>query len=230
MILEGVPILEQLILEETILRLYGQDWILINYNSPAAIVMGSSSQLGEHVDLHVLTKSPVSLIQRFSGGGSVFIDENTFFLTYIFDKSSNSFCLYPNQIFQWVFLSLRQVFTIPGFDIRENDFVIHDRKVGGNAQYIKKDRWLQHMSFLWDFVPENMTYLRIPSRQPKYRYRRAHLDFLTKLSFYYDCRKEYFIDTFITKLLSMYAINMVHVRDITSTLLKDPRSCLMDAF
>lgn len=56
MILEGVPILEQLILEETILRLYGQDWILINYNSPAAIVMGSSSQLGEHVDLHVLTK------------------------------------------------------------------------------------------------------------------------------------------------------------------------------
>lgn len=56
-----------------------------------------------------------------------------------------------------------------------------DRKFGGNAQSISKDRWLHHTSFLWDFDPKNMEYLTNPARQPKYREQRAHTEFLCTL-------------------------------------------------
>lgn len=56
-----------------------------------------------------------------------------------------------------------------------------DRKFGGNAQSISKDRWLHHTSFLWDFDPHNMEYLTNPARQPKYRDQRSHTEFLCTL-------------------------------------------------
>lgn len=42
-------------------------------------------------------------------------------------------------------------------------------KFGGNAQSITKNRWIHHTSFLWDFDVNNMAYLRLPTRAPKYR-------------------------------------------------------------
>lgn len=67
------------------------------------------------------------------------------------------------------------------FALREDDYVFDDRKFGGNAQSISKDRWLHHTSFLWDFDPRNMEYLTNPARQPAYRGKRTHLDFLCPL-------------------------------------------------
>ena len=49
------------------------------------------------------------------------------------------------------------------------DYVFGDRKIGGNAQSITKSRWLHHTSFLWDYDPEDMKYLKHPPRTPKYR-------------------------------------------------------------
>ena len=41
---------------------------------------------------------------------------------------------------------------------------------------------MHHTSFLWDFNPDNMSYLKIPEKQPAYRENRKHTDFLTTLS------------------------------------------------
>lgn len=67
---------------------------------------------------------------------------------------------------------------------RKNDYCIGDLKCGGNAQYIRKDRWLHHTSFLWDYSEENMNHLRLPGKRPKYRLDRSHAEFLTKLKNY----------------------------------------------
>lgn len=57
-----------------------------------------------------------------------------------------------------------------------------DKKIGGNAQTITKNRWVHHTSFLWDFDPLNMDYLQLPAKRPAYRRDRPHTDFITGLS------------------------------------------------
>ena len=70
---------------------------------------------------------------------------------------------------------------VTGFRLRENDYVVGVKKVGGNAQSISKNRWVHHTSFLWDFREEMMRYLKHPAKTPAYRDGRGHLDFLTPL-------------------------------------------------
>lgn len=50
-----------------------------------------------------------------------------------------------------------------------SDYVFGNRKFGGNAQSIIKNRWIHHTSFLWDYEVRNMAYLKLPVRAPEYR-------------------------------------------------------------
>jgi lipoate-protein ligase A len=74
--------------------------------------------------------------------------------------------------------------NIPDFQLRENDYVLGEKKIGGNAQSIVKGGWLHHTSFLWDYDQEHMSYLSLPKKQPEYRNNRNHDDFLAKLKVY----------------------------------------------
>jgi hypothetical protein len=65
--------------------------------------------------------------------------------------------------------------------LKSKDYVIGEHKFGGNAQAITGRRWLHHTSLLWDYDPSNMALLTNPARQPEYRQRRAHSDFLLRL-------------------------------------------------
>jgi lipoate-protein ligase A len=86
------------------------------------------------------------------------------------------------------------------FSLREDDYVFADRKFGGNAQSISKDRWLHHTSFLWDFDPRNMEYLTNPARQPKYRDQRSHTEFLCTLKDVLDQQQAASQDAFAQQL------------------------------
>jgi lipoate-protein ligase A len=74
---------------------------------------------------------------------------------------------------------------LPRFSLRENDYVFGERKMGGNAQSIVKGGWLHHTSFLWDYVPAHMEYLRLPDKRPDYRGDRPHEEFLVTLQPYF---------------------------------------------
>ena len=76
------------------------------------------------------------------------------------------------------------------FSLRENDYVLGERKMGGNAQSIGKNGWLHHTSFLWDFQDEHMNYLLLPQKRPEYRRDRSHDEFLVKLSGVYPSLKK----------------------------------------
>jgi lipoate-protein ligase A len=78
-----------------------------------------------------------------------------------------------------------KIVEFPEFSLRENDYVLGQRKMGGNAQSIVKGGWLHHTSFLWDYVDEHMEYLSLPSKRPEYRGDRKHEDFLVKLKTHY---------------------------------------------
>lgn len=144
--------------------------------------MGISGKEEELLDVVLVKKDLIPVIRRFSGGGTVIVDEETLFATFIFSKNEIDVVPFPEPIMRFTADIYAKAWQIDGFGLKENDYVVFDRKCGGNAQYIRKDRWLHHTSFLWNYRSENMKYLLLPNKRPKYRLDRGHDAFLYRLA------------------------------------------------
>jgi len=189
--LENVPILQQLRLEEALLRADDQNWCIINSGSSPSIVMGISGKKEQLVDMRVIKSAPIPIIRRYSGGGTVIVDKDTIFVSFILRKDIFSFECFPEPIHQWSAELYKSALNIDCFTLKENDYVISNKKCGGNAQYFKKDRFVHHTSFLWNFCNEKMKYLKNPSVAPKYRNKRSHTDFLCRLKDFLPSKKQF---------------------------------------
>lgn len=209
--LRNCPIEAQLKIEEALLRVGEGTWCLMNRGTAPAVVMGISGNAEELVDRERAQRLNLPIIQRFSGGGTVVVDENTLFVTFIGEGRR-----FPEQLMRW------SAELFPLIELRENDYVIGERKVGGNAQYLRKERWLHHTSLLWDYSPERMSCLQMPRRTPHYRNARAHVDFVGKL-------KEHFTDeaTFLLqvreKLQERFCLKEVSLKEVEAILAKPHR-------
>lgn len=181
LLLKNTPIFKQLQIEEALLRLNDENWCIINEGSPPSIVMGISGKPQELISLEKIKQSPIPLVKRYSGGGTVIVDSNTLFVSFIFQKEIHDFPCFPEPILRWSEGFYKEALSIPKFSLKENDYVIGDLKCGGNAQYIKKDRFVHHTTFLWDFEDLSMEYLLQPKKTPNYRNGRSHTEFLCKL-------------------------------------------------
>lgn len=184
--LVDIPIYEQLQLEEALLRTNEENWCLVNYGSPPAIVLGISAKTHLVVNKEIYLQKPVPIIRRFSGGGTVYVDENTIFTTFIFNQPSS-----PDKALAWTKDFYQPVFSSFPFHLKENDYTNGEKKFGGNAQYFRKNRFLHHTSFLYDYEEASMNYLLYPPRTPTYRSGRSHSDFLTKLIPYFQNKEEF---------------------------------------
>ncbi|XP_031377275.1 uncharacterized protein LOC116192774 isoform X2 [Punica granatum] len=151
---KGLPILQQLHLEEELFRTSKENWCIVNdgTNDPT-IVMGVSGKPAELLEIKPVLHDEIPVVRRFTGGGTVIVDQGTIFVTFICNQDAvPGLQPYPRPIMSWSSLIYDQVFRgIGDFRLRENDYVFGDRKFGGNAQSITKRRWLHHTSFLWDY-------------------------------------------------------------------------------
>lgn len=218
--LEDVPIFQQLQIEEALLRADDRNWCIVNYGSPRAIVMGISGKFDELVCKNKITQDPIQVIRRFSGGGTVVIDENTCFITFICNTSFIPIKPFPVHVMQWTEQFYRPLFNTELFAIKENDYVLGDYKFGGNAQSICKNRWLHHSSILWDYSSENMEYLLLPKKIPNYRSERAHTEFLCKIKDYWP-EKSQFRKDFLNQLQTKFKTRTVKKEEI-EVILKAP--------
>jgi len=201
--LDHVPIYQQLQIEEALLRADDRNWCVINSGSTPAIVMGISGKPELLIDSEKLDPA-VPIIRRFSGGGTVVVDSNTYFISFICNSECSGINCFPNDVHCWAKELYRSIFEGLNFDLRENDYVIEDRKFGGNAQYLRKGRWLHHSTLLWDFDPKRMEYLLLPQKRPKYREDRNHSEFLCRLCDYMEDKKtiqERLYETLETKFI-----------------------------
>jgi lipoate---protein ligase len=86
--LKNVHIFEQLRLEELLLRQDNSCWCLINSGPKIpAIVTGFSGKVPELVNIEAAKRDNIGVIRRFTGGGTVVVDENTFFVSFICNVS-----------------------------------------------------------------------------------------------------------------------------------------------
>ncbi|SCM20343.1 lipoate-protein ligase 2, putative [Plasmodium chabaudi adami] len=172
------------------------------------VVLGMSRKTKEHTnDINYIKKNNILLIKRYTGGGTVYINNNCILTSIIlpndFEKETK---LYPSNVSEWTFNYFFKPFIQnetndkltfnKTFQYHEHDFVckINDnskvdnncsiKKVGGNAQAFSKDYFVHHTSFIWDLnnFEEMEKVLSNPLKQPDYRNRRSHRDFLTPIT------------------------------------------------
>lgn len=164
-------------MEEALLRTHEDNWVILNEGSPPAVVMGLSTHPSSVIEEEAYKKNPVPIIRRYSGGGTVVVDDSTLFVSFIF-RHDFGFDPYPANIMEWTAKLYEP--HLP-FTLQENDYTLGNLKVGGNAQYIRKNRWSHHTTFLWDYDPSLMSLLKHPPKMPAYREDRPHSDFITTL-------------------------------------------------
>lgn len=218
--LQNTSIFDQLQIEEALLRLNEENWCLINEGSPPSIVMGISGKAEELINKNHIEAAPIPVIKRFSGGGTVVVDEDTLFVSFIFQKDTHDFPCYPEPILRWSEKFYQEALSIPNFHLLENDYVIGKHKCGGNAQYIKKHRFVHHTTFLWDYKEKHMDYLLHPPKAPEYRAARLHHDFLCKLKDYLST-KNHFIEAIKQMLSRRYNLVLTPLKAV-SPLLETP--------
>ena len=188
-----LPILAQLHIEEALFRATSNNYLLINdgVESPA-IVLGISGKPEALVHEDRAREMGVPMVKRFTGGGTVVVDEDSIMATVIVGGGASGFGLdcFPRQIMEWTHGLLTTATAAKAataarkrntFSLRENDFTIGSRKIGGNAQAISGDKFLQHTSFLWDYRDDRMALLKTPEKQPAYREQREHGGFVERL-------------------------------------------------
>ena len=190
--LKNHDIQEQLLLEEALLRTTDKNWCILNHGSPPRIVMGISGKPHDLINMNKIAEEPIPLIKRYSGGGTVIVDANTLFVSFIFQKDVHSFPCYPEPILRWSEKFYQEALPIPNFELRENDYVIGEKKCGGNAQYIKKSRFVHHTTFLWDYTSSKMDYLLQPRKTPEYRSGRSHEAFLCRMKDHLPSEEAFF--------------------------------------
>jgi lipoate-protein ligase A len=207
-----IPIFEQLKREEALFRANDENWCIIVQGSSPAIVLGAFGLQEELIEMDLWQKDPISIIRRFSGGGTVVVDHDTLFIAWILNANDLSIQPFPNEIFQWVLNFFQPTMKPLNVEGLENDFClkIEDSllKFAGHAQSIAKQRFVHHSSFLWDYNPHFMQLLKHPKRQPKYRSQRPHHCFLYPLKHTVLCQKK-LISQLYSNLNSLFEITKI---------------------
>ncbi len=175
--------------------------------------MGISGKEEELVDLEKAKKNQIPLIRRFSGGGTVIVDESTLFITFICQKELHNFPLFPEPVHRWAEELYKDVFDHAEFKLRENDYVIGEKKFGGNAQYLQKGRWLHHTSFLWDFNTQLMSHLLHPKKTPTYRAGRKHEEFLCRMQEFWT-KPEILLNRLQNQLEKTYGLQEISLSEV----------------
>lgn len=205
---EPVHIFKQLQIEEALFRADDRNWCVVNRGGPApcpAIVLGISGKPDQLCNTSLTAQRGVPLFKRFTGGGTVVIDENTNFFSLICSREDigHSINAGPRELMEWtgtLYGDALEALGVRGqFRLRENDYVFGDHKFAGNAQSISKERVVHHTSLLWKFDDENMKLLLNPAKQPDYRKMRDHGDFLVPLSHVLPSRDS--LDTALLQVL-----------------------------
>jgi lipoate-protein ligase A len=113
-------IYEQLRLEEAFLRTDEHNYLILNkYPSKSpSIVMGISGNPTQWLNTEHCLKDGIPVMKRFTGGGTVIMDQNTLLITFIISKNdmiNHNYMVnqYPKDIMNWTMSIYKQVFQLP---------------------------------------------------------------------------------------------------------------------
>jgi lipoate-protein ligase A len=150
-----------------------------------AVVLGAGGVRDDDVDEAACRADGVPVLRRASGGGTVLLGPGCLCYSLVLAYASSP----PlREIpFSYAFILGRVREALAGLlpDVTAagtSDLAAGGRKFSGNAQQRKRGHLLHHGTLLYDFDLARVgRYLRMPARQPEYRGRRDHTEFLRNL-------------------------------------------------
>jgi len=151
-----------------------------------AVVLGSGCRLAEDVDEEACRADGVPIQRRSSGGGTVLLGPGclVYSLVLAYERSP----ALREIPFSYIYILERMCAALgdlsPGMaQAGTSDLAAGGRKFSGNSQQRKRTHLLHHGTILYGFdVKQVGRYLKAPVRQPEYRGRRGHEEFMGNLA------------------------------------------------
>ncbi len=176
---------ENLAIDDTLARTAwntGRRVLRFWWGGPPTVVIGFSERPGEVVDEAACERLGVEVLKRPTGGGAVL--QTTGVLNYSLVTPApinlNVQCAFRQGTD--LVCAILASFDLAGRPEGISDVAIGDRKISGNAQARRWKALLLHGTVLVDFDYDLAeAVLKHPPREPAYRRRRSHRDFLVTL-------------------------------------------------
>jgi lipoate-protein ligase A len=150
-----------------------------------AVILGAGGRLTDDVDAERCRTDGVPILRRSSGGGTVLLGAGCLCFSLVLSYERSPALREIPFSYAWILDIIAAALgdLVPGIErAGTSDLAVAGRKCSGNSQQRKRKFLLHHGTLLYAFNFESVgRYLRIPERQPDYRQRRDHRDFLCNL-------------------------------------------------
>jgi len=181
-------------------RATGRALCLVYRPQQTCVVLGRGGSEERELHRAAIDADGVPVYRRPGGGGAVVLDEGNLVVVLALPLPGLGAVTAAFRLASDLVIGALADCGVPGVEQRGvSDLALGDRKLGGSC--LRRERNLAHYAttLLVTSRPELMDrYLRHPPREPEYRRRRSHADFVTSLS-----REGYRIDPdFWTTLLT----------------------------
>ncbi len=149
------------------------------------VVVGSSSKIAAEVRLSVCDSEGTEILRRTSGGAAIVAGPGCLMYSLVLSTADEPELRLVDRAHCIVLSRLAAAVRrlVPEAEIRgTSDLAIGGRKFSGNSLRLKRNHLLYHGTLLYDFPLETVAkYLTEPPRQPEYRARRRHDEFVINL-------------------------------------------------
>jgi lipoate-protein ligase A len=144
--------------------------------------MGSNERAEQSVDSEACTRLGVDILKRCTGGGTVLQSAGVLNYSLVTPAPDHLDLAASFRQGTSIVIAVLEAFGISGVTQGTSDIAVGDRKISGNAQARRWKSLLVHGTLVVDFdfdLAEKV--LLHPQREPGYRQRRSHRDFLVTL-------------------------------------------------
>jgi len=144
------------------------------------VVLGYSGRLQHEVCWEACEQADVPVLRRITGGGAVLQGPGCLNYTLVLSLDRYPELRDVRRSLCLILGKLRVALGLEGIAIRGlADLALGERKISGNAQRRMRSALLHHGTVLYNFDAALVErYLQEPPRQPDYRRRRRHAEFL----------------------------------------------------
>ncbi|MGM9804345.1 MAG: biotin/lipoate A/B protein ligase family protein [Muribaculaceae bacterium] len=144
-------------------KLVDSDDCFFMWQVEPTVIFGRHQVIENEVNIDYCRANGIQFYRRKSGGGCVYADHNNVMLSYITrdDNVEKTFDRYMSVVAN----ALENILHIDTVKTQNNDLLIGDAKVSGNAIYHIPGKIIAHGTLLYDTVMKNMISAITPSKE-----------------------------------------------------------------
>ena len=147
------------------------------------VVLGRSGKIEQEVNVNVCRMAGIPIVRRSSGGGTILQGPGCLNYAFVLSLAARPELINVEDSYGIVLSRVVRALSVPGLKVLGSDIILGDEKVSGNAQRRSRGWLLHHGTLLYRADIGLMEQvLREPERQPVYRQRRTHRDFVSELN------------------------------------------------